>query len=921
MGALSMSHWLIVMVVILLVFGTKKLGGMGKSLAEGLKGFRDGLEGSDDDSDEPASTRRALPNKTSEISKKALNRADLPSKSIPDGRLPGLLGFFAHIQSRFNGALLFLVLLGSVLLLPTALTLGLKSEFSALLPADARSVRDRATLVRSLGVSSTLTLAVQHPDRQIALDATEHLLSLLERKAPVAVTRIEGGKDGFREFVESQKALYLDLDVLKNVYRDVELRFAADEAKRSPFSLGLEDDLQAPTWKQIESEVRSAYEAKKGELSSRERGLFAHPTLPLALIFIRASIDGGALEKSDAIVQWAQRAVSDMNHDSRFKQVRVDFGGDLMDSSYETRSLAKQMILASLLTLALVLASVYLFFRSLRSLPLLALVLVPPVLATFAFAACTVEYLNTSTAFLMSIVIGNGINPSIIWLSRFYEELRRGTAAEAAVHATHSATFKPTLAASLAAALAYGSLALTEFRGFRDFGIVGGVGMLLCWTSAIAFLPLIALRLERRRPLRINTERRNPYGALFAWLALQRPKLVLTIAGALSIVALLLSVHFLANGPMEYDFRRLISVRPAGNRIQWVNDRQREVVSPTQAGNAIALLAPTRAEVHNIVVSLEKLRAEHPTVLGPTRSIDSFLPTHQDEKLPILIDLRRILERAKRFASPEQTHRIEEFLPAAHPKAVEISDLPQGVTRMFTESNGTVGRLIFSEQATGVDRWDARNWARWTSLVRSVQSSSHNPIASTGTPMIFSDVVESVIRDAPRAFLAAGLATLSLVLISLRGRNARLGVLVSLFVGLLWMLGGMSLLGLKLQFLNLLAFPVAVGNGVDYAVNLVQRFNSESSAGRTAKDSAVIAVGQTGGAVALCALTTIIGYLSIHISDNRALRSFAAAMALAEMTCVLAALVALPAWLSLRVPRAGAHVVPIDSLNEDNISA
>ena len=45
------------------------------------------------------------------------------------------------------------------------------------------------------------------------------------------------------------------------------------------------------------------------------------------------------------------------------------------------------------------------------------------------------------------------------------------------------------LLASGAAALAYGSLMITDFRGFRDFGIIGGVGMVFCWISAITILP------------------------------------------------------------------------------------------------------------------------------------------------------------------------------------------------------------------------------------------------------------------------------------------------------------------------------------------------------------------------------------------------------------------------------------------------
>lgn len=44
MGAMSVSHWLIVLVVVMLVFGPKKLGNLGKSLGEGVRGLREGLD-------------------------------------------------------------------------------------------------------------------------------------------------------------------------------------------------------------------------------------------------------------------------------------------------------------------------------------------------------------------------------------------------------------------------------------------------------------------------------------------------------------------------------------------------------------------------------------------------------------------------------------------------------------------------------------------------------------------------------------------------------------------------------------------------------------------------------------------------------------------------------------------------------------
>ena len=47
MGGLSLWHWLIVLVVVVLIFGTKRLRNLGQDLGESVKGFKKGM--SDDD--------------------------------------------------------------------------------------------------------------------------------------------------------------------------------------------------------------------------------------------------------------------------------------------------------------------------------------------------------------------------------------------------------------------------------------------------------------------------------------------------------------------------------------------------------------------------------------------------------------------------------------------------------------------------------------------------------------------------------------------------------------------------------------------------------------------------------------------------------------------------------------------------------
>ncbi|MBV1774498.1 Sec-independent protein translocase subunit TatA [Burkholderiaceae bacterium DAT-1] len=47
MGSMSLIHWLIVLVVVVLVFGTKKLPNLGKDLGDAVRGFKDGMRGDD----------------------------------------------------------------------------------------------------------------------------------------------------------------------------------------------------------------------------------------------------------------------------------------------------------------------------------------------------------------------------------------------------------------------------------------------------------------------------------------------------------------------------------------------------------------------------------------------------------------------------------------------------------------------------------------------------------------------------------------------------------------------------------------------------------------------------------------------------------------------------------------------------------
>jgi sec-independent protein translocase protein TatA len=53
MGSFSIWHWLIVLVIVLLIFGTKKLRNLGSDLGGAVKGFKDGVKGSEEQPKKP----------------------------------------------------------------------------------------------------------------------------------------------------------------------------------------------------------------------------------------------------------------------------------------------------------------------------------------------------------------------------------------------------------------------------------------------------------------------------------------------------------------------------------------------------------------------------------------------------------------------------------------------------------------------------------------------------------------------------------------------------------------------------------------------------------------------------------------------------------------------------------------------------
>jgi predicted RND superfamily exporter protein len=204
------------------------------------------------------------------------------------------------------------------------------------------------------------------------------------------------------------------------------------------------------------------------------------------------------------------------------------------------------------------------------------------------------------------------------------------------------------------------------------------------------------------------------------------------------------------------------------------------------------------------------------------------------------------------------------------------------------EADSSRGKLVLAMSGFGYEIWNADDLVRFSDEVRSLDL-DHAQLG--GNAFVFADMLSAIERDGPRATLLALLGSIVVVVLVLGWTRHALVTLVSGVTGTSFMLAVCTLAGMHVNFLDFVALPITIGIGVEYAVNLAARDRDGELGG--IRD----VLRGVGGAVALCSFTTIVGYGTLLLSENRAIRSFGEAAILGEVACLSAALVFTPAAL------------------------
>jgi predicted RND superfamily exporter protein len=828
----------------------------------------------------------------------------------PDlSNLPGPLTHRFVAWTLRHGKLLWAVAL--LLALPAAwrtvhLYSHLRSDVEELLPREAPSVvaidelRRRVAGLQYLGV----LVEVGSPDKLAAGERfLDDLAARVKHYPKTEVSDVRTGLATERTYVEAHAASLIQLADLKLVRQRIEDRLHWEYAKTT--GTLLDESEPAPSLDFSDIERKYASQVGGGDLEAS--GRFSSRRLGYTLMLIEVGGFSTSANQAAALIDRVRGDIRALGGPERYAPgMQVGLTGDVAIAAEEMSALVTDLTVSSLLVVAIVVVAIILFYGWMRSVPALLLPLCLAAIGAFAIASLppfNITELNSNTAFLGSIIIGNGINFGIIQLARYVEARRAGQTVEEALAMALWGTRMGTLSAAVAAGVAYASLVAMQFRGFRQFGVIGGLGMVLAWLTTIVLMPPLVAWLDRGR----FRPRPRPAGrGLMTHVAAfvsARPRAV--VAGALVLtLAAAFEVRKFGRDQLEYDFSHLrrrdtwrVGEGYWGRKMDTLLDRY---LTPT------AILTDTPAEARAIAARLRDPVAT-PALAGliaSVRSYDDVVPPDEDAKAAeVRVIRRKVTENVRDAMTAADRQKLDRLVgtgPGDIPRVRE-AEVPEILTRGLRERDGSTGRAVLVYPNPAATWWRGETITGFVKALRDVAqlpvAMGGRPARVAGGPPLSADIIASMERDGPLASVLAFVGVVATVVVIFRWGIATPFVIGSLVVGVLWLLAATMWLGIKINFINFIAFPITFGIGVDYAVNVMARYL------RDGRRDVAAAVRGTGGAVGFCSLTTIVGYSSLLVAQNVGLFLFGLLAVLGEIACLLTAVVILPAVLLLIQPR------------------
>jgi hypothetical protein len=669
-----------------------------------------------------------------------------------------------------------------------------------------------------------------------------------------------------------------------------------------------------------------------GELSWRSLLDGAAPAVERQLVLAQPRLNYASLAPASEAIAAVRAAAAKLEIDpAHGLQLRLTGGAVLEDE--ELASVGAGALTASAITMVAVTLLLLWGLRSWRLIAATLLTLVVGLIVTAAFTALVIGRLNLISVTFAVLFVGLGVDFGIHVVLRYREEVLRGAALLQAIENAALGVAGALTLSALCAALGFLSFVPTAYMGLAELGAISAFGMLVAWFASLTLLPaLLCVMPLRRVPAKIMPR---------PLLPIERHARVILAVATIAGLASLLTLP-----DLEFDFNPLNLKDPTSESVMTF---QALKTDPENAPYVIDILAPGLAEADQIARDL----AAKPLV-GRVITLTSFVPEGQDEKLELVDSLAwsigpllqpgdgeplRGTEREQALAGLRASLAdalADDLAAERNPGAAALAEALSRLQAANPDAASTAleARLLgllpallddlrqaLEADPVGLDNLPPELRERWLTdggqarvLVEPAWQIDNNddlkafaeavlaevPYA-TGGPIVVLEGGSAVVTAFAQSSVLALVLIMLVLAVVLRSLRDIVLVLAPIALAALLTAASAVLLGLSLNYANVIVLPLLLGLGVSGSIHVVMRQRQHGDIASTSTPRAVVFSG----------LTTIASFGSLAVSSHLGLASMGQLLTIAILWSLVCSLVVLPSMLVVtsgeraRAPAAG----------------
>jgi hopanoid biosynthesis associated RND transporter like protein HpnN len=629
---------------------------------------------------------------------------------------------------------------------------------------------------------------------------------------------------------------------------------------------------------------------------------------------IQATLDYSELEPGLKATDAIRKAATDLDFASKY-QANVRLTGPVPMADEEFATIKENAALNATVTVAIVLFILWLALRWFRIIFAVFVSLVVGLAITAALGMVMVGTLNLISVYFAVLFVGLGVDFGIQYSVRYRAERHTNDDLHEALLQAGRRAGAPLTLAALATAAGFLSFLPTAYKGVSELGLIAGVGMLIAFLTSITLLPaLLSLLKPPAEPHQLGYSVLAPVDGF-----LERHRIPILIGTLLVVIAGLPLLYWL-----QFDFNpmnlRSKTVESVATYLELKSD-------PESGANDIEVLQPTLIAADATAVKLRAL----PQVARVT-TLSSLIPDDQSAKLLLIQDAAKTLDPVLNPATPaaatsdtQTVSMINSTVDAlmrlagdgkgtGAAAAIRLAKAMTALAKADPSARQRAETVLIQPLKTTLD--DLRNLLKAQTVTRDTipaemardwvtpDGEARVDVAPKGDSnnndvlRAFAHAVQSLAPEATEgpisilearrtvvtAFLVAGgcaLISIAIILfITLRRITDVMLTLVPLLLAGVVTLEICVLVGMPLNFANIIALPLLLGVGVAFKIYYIMAWRE----GQTNLLQSVLT-----RAVTFSACTTATAFGSLWFSSHPGTSSMGKLLAISLMTTMAAA--------------------------------